>query len=157
MTESESQTDWQQSFVATNLVAIAYNAWVGYRTGERGAVVCSLNSPRLGLSGETFDAHYVPRSRMAAFLNAWLATPDTVILHHHHIKGHILQAIDHYNPESDAIMLLESGRHASFLYLRNLPIAPPQSCDVICKEHEEFFISDEALAQMQLYQINLTG
>ncbi len=37
--------DWQQEFIATNLLAIGYNAWSGYLSGERGALICSTNSP----------------------------------------------------------------------------------------------------------------
>jgi tRNA A37 threonylcarbamoyltransferase TsaD len=75
---------------------------------------------------------------MAPFLNAWLAAPDTVILNHHHINGHILQAVDCYNPETDVILLLESGGRASFLYLRNLPIPPHQSYEVVRRGWDEF-------------------
>ncbi len=156
MTTPESQVGWQQAFVATNLLTISYNAWVGYLAGERGAVVCSLSAPRLSVTGETFQSHYVPRSRMAAFLNAWLAAPDTVILQHHHINAHILQAIDAYHPETDAILLLESGLQATFLYLRNLAIAPPQSYEIICKGWEDFQLSDSNRSQMSLFPIDLT-
>ena len=85
--------DWQQDFIATNLLALGYNAWIGYLGGERGAVICSLNSPLLGVAGETFNSYFVPRSRFAPFLNAWLAAPDTVILQHHHMNAHILTKI----------------------------------------------------------------
>ena len=147
--------DWQSAFVATNLLHLAYNAWCGFLAGERGAVVCSLRSPRLGLTGESFEAHYVPRSRLAPFLNAWLAAPDTVILNHHHINGHILQAVDRYNPETDAILLLESGDLASFLYLRNLPIAPPHGYEIVCQDWEEFYLDPTAFVDMQLFQVDL--
>lgn len=130
--------DWQQNFIATNLLVIGYNAWVGYLGGERGVVICSLNSPLVGVAGETFKAHFVPRRRLAAFLNAWLAAPDTVILQRHHMNGHILQAVDTCNPLTDVILLLESGQQVTFSYLRNLPIAPPQCYEHICKEWAEF-------------------
>lgn len=152
----ESLADWQQALVQTNLPVIGYNAWAGYLAGERGAVVCSLSAPQLGVSGETFQPHYVPRSRLAAFLNAWLALPDTAILHHHHVNTHILQAIDTYNPETDAILLLELGPQATFFFLRHLPIAPPTSYEAICKGWEEFQMSETACAQMRLLQIDLT-
>lgn len=134
----QSQASWQDSFVATNLLPLGYHAWHGFLAGERGAVVCSLRSPQLGITGESFAVHYVPRSRLAPFLNAWLATPDTVIMNHHHISNHILQAVDSYNPEADAILLLESGDHATFCYLRDLPISPPQSYQAVCKGWDEF-------------------
>ncbi|MEB3885262.1 hypothetical protein [Lyngbya sp. CCY1209] len=155
MTISEFRENWRQAFVETNLLIIGYNAWVGYLAGEQGAVVCSLNHPRLGMTGETFRANYVPRSRMAPFLNAWLVVPDTAILQHHHINSHILQAIDVYNPETDAILLLESGQMVTFLYLRNLPIAPPKGYEMVCKCWEEFYISDADLSQMKIFQIDL--
>ena len=109
---NQPQANWQESVVATNLLPLGYNAWGGFLAGERGAVVCSLNSPQLGLTGESFRAHYIPRSHLAPFLNAWLAVPDTVIMNHHHITSHILQAVDGYNPETDVILLLESGDRA---------------------------------------------
>lgn len=66
-----------------------------------------MSNPTQTAWQETF-ADYVPRSRLAPFLNDWLATPDTMILNHHHITGHILQAVDSYNPETDVILLLAS-------------------------------------------------
>ncbi|MEM6839075.1 MAG: hypothetical protein AAF609_19765 [Cyanobacteria bacterium P01_C01_bin.120] len=150
-----ASADWQFAFVATNLLHLAYNAWSGFLAGERGAMVCSLSAPKLGMTGESFEVHYVPRSRLAPFLNAWLAAPDTVILNHHHINGHILQAVDGYNPETDAILLLESGDLASFLYLRNLPIAPPQGYEIVCQGWEEFHLNSTAFENMRLFQIDL--
>ena len=138
MMANQTETNWQDSFVATNLLPLGYNAWNGFLTTGRGAVVCSLNSPQLGIVGESFRAHYVSRSRLAPFLNAWLATPVTVILNYHHITGHILQAVDGYSPRTDLILLLESGDRASFLYLRNLPITPPSGYEIVCKGWEEF-------------------
>lgn len=155
MHPSNAPTDWQQSFIATNLLTLGYNAWCGFLTGERGAVVCSLRSPQLGITGESFAAHYVPRSRLAPFLNAWLAVPDTVILNHHHITSHILDAVDRYNPETDAILLLESGDRATFCYLRNLPITPPHSYEAVCKGWEEFYLESADCNRTQLFQIDL--
>lgn len=152
----QTQANWQESFVATNLSPLGYNAWSGFLAGERGAVVCSLNSPQLGITGESFPAHYIPRSRLAPFLNAWLATPDTVILTHHHITSHILNAVDGYNPETDVILLLESGAQASFLYLRNLPIKPPRGYEIVCKGWEEFHLSAADFCKTQLFQVDLT-
>ncbi|MGF1568050.1 MAG: hypothetical protein ACFCVD_08250 [Nodosilinea sp.] len=153
---SPSSSDWQQAFVATNLLALGYNAWCGYLAGGRGVVVCSLNAPHLGLTGESLQAHYVPRSHLAPFLNAWLAAPDTVILNHHHINGHILQAVDGYNPETGMILLLESGDRASFLYLRHLPIAPPQGYEIVCKGWEEFHLDEIDGSQTRLFHIDIT-
>ena len=151
-----TSTDWQQAFVATNLLSLGYNAWGGWLAGERGVVVCSLSFPKLGLTGESFEAHYVPRSRLAPFLNAWLASPDTVILNHHHINGHILQAVDRYNPETDAILLLESADQGSFIYLRHLPISPPRSYEIVCQGWEEFHLSEADFSQTRLFQVDLT-
>ena len=151
----QPQANWQESFVATNLLPLGYNAWSGFLARERGAVVCSLNSPQLGIIGESFPAHYIPRSRLAPFLNAWLATPDTVILNHHHITNHILQAVDGYNPDKDAIVLLESGDRASFLYLRSLPIAPPHGYEIVCQGWEEFSLDPTAFEDMRLFQVDL--
>ena len=130
--------DWQQDFIAANLMAIAYNAWIGYLAGHRGAVICSANNPTVGITGETFQSHFVARPRLAAFLNAWLAAPDTVILRHHLMNAHILEAVDTYNPETEVAFLLESGSQVTFFYLKNLPIAPPVCYERICKEWEEF-------------------
>ncbi|ABW33133.1 hypothetical protein [Acaryochloris marina] len=149
------QPDWQQAFITTNLLVLGYNAWCGFLTGARGAVVCSLNSPQLGMTGESFPAHYISRARLAPFLNAWLAIPDTVILTHHHITSHILDVVDGYNPETDIILLLESGDLASFFYLRNLPISPPQSYEVVCKGWDEFKPIEPDYPKTQLFQNNL--
>ena len=153
----DSPSDWQLAFVTTNVLTLGYNAWCGFLAGERGAVVCSLSFPRLGMTGESFEAYYVSRSRLAPFLNAWLAVPDTVILNHHHITSHILQAVDRYNPETDVILLLESGDRATFFYLRNLPIPPPQSYTVVCKGWDEFNPIDLDCSNIQLAQVDLSS
>lgn len=130
--------DWQADFIAKNLLVLGYNAWVGYLQGERGAVVCSTNAPMVGVTGEGFPTYFIPRSRLAPFLNAWLAVPDTVILRHHFMSAHILEAVATYHPPTELILLLESGQQATFFYLKNLPITPPQCYEHICKNWDEF-------------------
>jgi hypothetical protein len=138
MSEVPGQLDWQQDFIATNLLAIGYNAWTGYLGSDRGAIICSTNSPAVGIAGKSFKSYFVPRSRLAAFLNAWLAAPDTVILRHHFMNAHILEAVDTYDPTTGVVFLLESFNQVTFFYLKNLPITPPQCYEQVCKEWEEF-------------------
>ena len=152
MTPDINSQDWQQSFISTNLIAIGYNAWLGYLNGERGAVICSTNSPHLGVCGETFKAHFVPRQNLAAFLNAWLAAPDTVLLQRHFMNGHILQAVDNYNPEKDAVFLLEYENKVNFYYLTNLPITPPQCFQTVCKQWAEFQSTSTSSYMAKTYQ-----
>jgi hypothetical protein len=71
-------------------------------------------------------------------LNAWLAAPDTVILRHHFMNAHILEAVDSYNPTTELVFLLESFNQVTFFYLKNLPITPPQCYEQVCKTWEEF-------------------
>lgn len=146
MNETDSATNqplnppmnWQEDFIAKNLLVLGYNAWVGYLTGERGAVICSTNAPTVGIAGEGFKVHYVPRSCLAPFLKAWLAAPDTVILRHHFMNAHIWEAVDTYSPETELVFLLESCNQVTFFYLKNLPITPPKCYEQICKHWEEF-------------------
>lgn len=138
MNEAPDMLDWQQEFIATNLLAIGYNAWAGYLGSERGAIICSTNSPGVGIAGEAFKTYFVRRSRLAAFLNAWLAAPDTVILRHHFMNAHILEAVDSYDPTTELVFLLESFSQVTFFYLKNLPITPPQCYEQVCKTWEEF-------------------
>lgn len=138
MNKDSDLMDWQQEFIATNLLAIGYNAWTGYLSGERGALICSTNSPTVGIAGESFQPYFIQRSRLAAFLNAWLAAPDTVILRHHFMNAHILEAVDTYNPATELVFLLESFNQVTFFYLKNLPIKPPQCYEQVCKTWEEF-------------------
>jgi hypothetical protein len=138
MKRANNSDNWQQEFIATNLLAIGYNAWQGYLSSDRGLVVCSTNSPELGVVGETFQVHFVPRQRLAPFLNAWLAAPDTVLLKGHFTNAHILKAVDNYNPEKDAVFLLEFGTNVTFFYLTNLPIIPPTCYEQILKYWDEF-------------------
>jgi hypothetical protein len=138
MNKDSDWIDWQQEFIATNLLAIGYNAWTGYLGGERGAIICSTNSPAVGVAGESFRTYFVRRSRLAAFLNAWLAAPDTLILRHHFMNAHILEAVDSYNPTTELVFLLESFNQVTFFYLKNLPITPPQCYEQVCKTWEEF-------------------
>lgn len=130
--------DWQQGLIAANLLTIGYNAWLGYLRGLRGVMVCSTNSPTLSVMGETFKSYFVPRPRLAAFLNAWLVAPDTVILRHHFMNAHILEAVDVYDPATEIILLLESGHQVTFFYLKDLPITPPQCYEQVCKFWAEF-------------------
>lgn len=138
MSEASDALNWQQDFIATNLLAIGYNAWMGYLGSDRGAIICSTNSPAVGIAGESFKSYFVPRSRLAAFLNAWLAAPDTVILRHHFMTAHILEAVDTYDPTTGLVFLLESFNQITFFQLKNLPITPPQCYEQVCKAWEEF-------------------
>ncbi|ATS18284.1 hypothetical protein BRW62_05415 [Parathermosynechococcus lividus PCC 6715] len=138
MNKDSDLMDWQQEFIATNLLAIGYNAWAGYLGGERGALICSTNSPAVGVTGESFQTYFIRRSRLAAFLNAWLVAPDTVILRHHFMNAHILEAVDSYNPMTELVFLMESFNQVTFFYLKNLPISPPQCYEQVCKTWEEF-------------------
>jgi len=138
MNEALDPMDWQQDLIATNLLALGYNAWMGYLRGKRGAMICSTNSPAVGITGETFKTYFVPRSRLAACLNAWLASPDTVILRHQFMNAHILDAVDTYNPVQELVLLLESFNQVTFFYLKDLPITPPQCYEQVCKAWDEF-------------------
>ncbi|MGD1704216.1 hypothetical protein [Dapis sp. BLCC M229] len=108
MSETNDGSNWHQDFIASNLLVIGYNAWAGHLSQKRGAIVCSTNSPTLGVGGESFKTHFVGRSRLAPFLNAWLAAPDTAILHHHFMIDHILEVVDNYDPTTEVVLLLES-------------------------------------------------
>ncbi|MEO0014240.1 MAG: hypothetical protein RLZZ535_2629 [Cyanobacteriota bacterium] len=138
MKSTFNHDNWQQALIETNLLIIGFNAWNGYLKAGRGAVICTTNSPLLDRFGETFKTHFIRRPGLAAFLNAWLATPDTVILQGHHMNGHILEAVDKYNPEQDVILLLESGMRVSFFYLKNLPITPPECYQSVRQAWSEF-------------------
>jgi len=134
----DEQRDWQNDFIAKNLLVMGYNAWLGYLHSGRGTLVCSTNTPKIGIDGESFSTYFVRRSRLAAFLNAWFATPDTVILRHHFMSVHIMEAVDSYDPTKELIFLLESGKQVTFLYLKNLPISPPQCYKQVCTNWQEF-------------------
>ncbi|MGI0479695.1 hypothetical protein ACN4EE_02780 [Geminocystis sp. CENA526] len=124
MNNNPNLLNWQENLIATNLVAIGYNAWAGYLTASRGVITCSTNSPSMGITGETFKTHFVSRNRLTPFLNAWLATPDTVILQHHFMSAHILEAVDNYNPATEIILLLESFNQVTFFISKTFPLLP---------------------------------
>ena len=138
MTETNNGTNWHQDFIASNLLVIGYNAWAGHLSQKRGAIVCSTNSPTVRIGGESFNTHFVGRSRLAPFLNAWLAAPDTTILTHHFMVAHILEVVDNYDPTTEVVLLLESFDQATFFYLKNLPITPPQCYKQVLKTWDEF-------------------
>lgn len=138
MTNEQSPSNWQQEFIAKNLTIIGYNAWTGYINSDRGAVICSTNSPAVSVAGETFNCYFVARPNLNAFFNAWLGVPDTTILQRHLTNQHILEAVDTYNPETEAVLLLESGSQVTFFYLKNLPISPPTCYQTICQQGREF-------------------
>ncbi|MEL6501600.1 MAG: hypothetical protein AAFQ23_09375, partial [Cyanobacteria bacterium J06623_1] len=114
MRETNDRSNWHQDFIASNLLVIGYNAWAGHLSQERGAIVCSLNSPMVGVTGESFKTHFIGRSRLAPFLNAWLKVPETGILPHHFAIAHILEAVDNYRQTTEVILLLESSDGAAF-------------------------------------------
>jgi hypothetical protein len=60
MKNNPNLLNWQENLIATNLVAIGYNSWAGYLTASRGVIICSTNSPSLGITGETFKTHFLP-------------------------------------------------------------------------------------------------
>ncbi len=130
--------NWQQEFIATNLISIGYNAWQGYLSSQRGLIICSTNSPMIGATGETFKVHFVPRNNLAPLLNAWLKSPDTVLLKRHFMNDHILEAVDNYNPQKDVVFMLESGISVTFFYLTNLPISPLDCYQQVIKSWDEF-------------------
>ncbi len=141
MNQGNDLHNWQQGFIAKNLLAIGYNAWQGYLSSDRGLIICSTNSPVIRATGEAFQVYFVPRHHLAPFLNSWLAAPDTVILKRHFMNGHILEAVDNYNPQEDVVFLLESDRIVTFFYLTNLPIAPPKCYEQVLKHWDEFGVS----------------
>ncbi len=134
----DEQSDWQDDFIAKNLLVMGYNAWLGYLHSGRGAVICSTNAAKISIDGESFASYFVRRSRLAAFLNAWLAKPDTVILRHHFMSAHIMEAVDSYDPTREVIFLLESWNQVTFFYLKNLPVSPIQCYEWVCKSWQEF-------------------
>ena len=138
MSQTNDISIWHQDFIASNLLVIGYNAWAGHLRQKRGAIVCSLNSAMVGVTGESFKTHFVGRSRLAPFLNTWLAAPDTAILPHNFMIAHILEVVDNYDPTTEVVLLLESFDQATFFYLKNLPITPPQCYDQVRKTWDEF-------------------
>lgn len=146
MNDTTDTSTWHQNFIASNLLVIGYNAWAGHLSDDRGAIICSTTAPAVGIAGESFKTHFVARPRLAPFLNAWLAASDTAILPHHLMNAHILAVVDTYNPETEAVLLMESfvggasplENRATFLYLKNLPITPPQCYAQICQNWDEF-------------------
>ncbi len=138
MRETNDESNWCQDFIASNLLVIGYNAWAGHLSQQRGAIVCSTNSPTVGIGGESFKTHFVGRSRLMPFLNAWLSAPDTGILPHNFMIAHILEVVDNYCPATEVVLLLESFDQATFFYLKNLPITPPQCHEQVRKAWDEF-------------------
>ena len=136
--------NWQQEFIATNLISIGYNAWQGYLNGQRGIIICSTNSPIMGATGETFKVHFVPRNNVMPLLNAWLKAPDTTLIKTHFMNAHILEAVDNYNPEKDVVFMLEAGSNVTFFYITNLPISPPDCYQQLIKIWDEFSSQDSS-------------
>ncbi|MCS6783448.1 MAG: hypothetical protein RMI89_07645 [Gloeomargarita sp. SKYBB_i_bin120] len=130
-------------FIATNVLALGYNAWAGFLHHGRGAVICTLNHAQNG----DYPTYFLPRFRLAPFLRAWLATPATPLLSHHFFVTHILDVVDHYDPSTEVVFFLESGAQATFFYLKNLPVPPPQSYRHICRQGEEFHLTRCRLPQ----------
>ncbi|WP_348918030.1 hypothetical protein [Adonisia turfae] len=112
--------------------------WADHLSQKRGAIASSTNSPTVGIGGESFKTHFVGCSRLMPFLNAWLLAPDTATLPHHFTIAHILEVVDNYCPATEVILLLESFDQATFFYLKNLPITPPQWYEQVRKTWDEF-------------------
>jgi hypothetical protein len=97
-------------------------------------------------------------------LNAWLAAPATAILPHHLMNAHILQAVDSYDPTTEAVLLMESfvggasllENRATFFYLKNLPITPPQCYEQVRNHWDEFLPGVASWQDRQLQNINPT-
>ena len=138
MNETNDESNWHKDFIASNLLVIRHNAWAGHLRQKRGAIICSLNSPMVGVAGESFKANFIGRSRLVPFLNAWLAAPETATLPYHFMIDHILEVVDNYHPTTEVVLLLESFDRATFFYLKNLPITPPQCYEQVRKAWDEF-------------------
>ena len=138
MRETNDGSNWYQDFIASNLLVIGYNAWAGHLSQKRGAIICSTNSQMVGIGGESFRTYFVGRPRLMPFLNAWLSVPDTGILPHRFMVSHILEVVDNYRPATEVVLLLESFDQATFFYLKNLPITPPQCYEQVRKTWDEF-------------------
>lgn len=131
-------SQWQQTFIAGNTIVLGYNAWLSYCKSGRGLLVCSADSPKLTITGATFDVSFITRSRLAPFLNAWLQTSDTVLMQNHSQTVPILEAVDRYDPEADVILLLEAEGQATFFCLEPLPVSPPDCYAKVCDRQSEF-------------------
>ncbi|MFN4280791.1 hypothetical protein [Thermosynechococcus sp.] len=90
--------------------------------------------PPVGVTGETFSAHSVPRQRLAPFPNAWLAR------RYHFMSAPILGAADGYSLQREGLLLLESGQQVTFFYLKNLPVPPPACYRYLCRYWEEVIL-----------------
>ena len=155
MSEVTDRSDWHQDFLASNLLVLGYNAWAGHLSQKRGAIVCSLNSPMVGVAGESFKTHFIGRSHLVPFLNAWLKAPERAILPHHFMIAHILEVVDNYSPTREIVFLLESFDEATFFYLKNLPITPPQCYEQVRKTWDEFQPGVNAWQDEQLPRVDL--
>ncbi|MDJ0579706.1 hypothetical protein [Crocosphaera sp.] len=72
---------------------------------------------------------------------------------------HILEVVDNYAPTTEVILLLESFDQATFFYLKNLPITPPQYYEQVRKTWDQFqpgvsARQDEQRPRVDLNQIN---
>ena len=155
MSEINDRSNWHQDFIVSNLLVIGHNAWAGHLSQKRGAIVCSTNSPTVGVGGESFKSHFVGRSRLMPFLNAWLAAPDTAILRHDFMIAHILEVVDNYSPTTEVVLLLESFDRATFFYLKDLPITPPQCYEQVRKTWDEFQPGVSACQDEQFPRVDL--
>ena len=155
MSEINDISNWHQDFIASNLLVIGHNAWAGHLSQKRGAIVCSTNSPTVGVGGESFKSHFVGRSRLMPFLNAWLSAPDTAILRHDFTIAHILEVVDNYSPTTEVVLLLESFDRATFFYLKDLPITPPQCYEQVRKTWDEFQPGVSACQDEQFPRVDL--
>ena len=155
MSEVADRSNWHQDFIASNLLVLGYNAWAGHLSQKRGAIVCSLNSPMVGVAGESFKTYFIGRSRLVPFLNAWLKAPKRAILPQHFMIAHILELVDNYSPTREIVFLLESFDEATFFYLKNLPITPPQCYEQVRKTWDEFHPGVNAWQDEQLPRVDL--
>ncbi len=75
-----------------------------------------------------------------------------MILRHHFMNAHILEALDCKNPTTELVFLMESFNQVTFFSLKNLPITPPQCYEQLCKTWEEFQPAVCALQQEIMQQ-----
>ncbi|MBD0343627.1 MAG: hypothetical protein ICV63_02070, partial [Coleofasciculus sp. Co-bin14] len=116
---------WQNEFIHSNLLAIGYYAWNGFVESGRGIVSVDVEdttiaSRTMSLDLVPFRAEFIAKQQLVIQIQAYKFEPEFI--------DQLLQVVDNYNPQQDAILLLTANAKPEINLLRNLKITPPE-CD----------------------------
>jgi hypothetical protein len=123
---------------AQNFLWMGYYAWQGYLTSDRGSIVISSDVDLMddsdyawtGSVEPNLNFRYVPQPQLAWYLQEWLVPIKSI--------DSILAAVANYQPETELVFALESGKTLDIGWCQRLKTSPPDCYQQVWRRMSEF-------------------